>query len=1513
MRSPRITSALAAAALACAAGLPSSALGAEPSADGERVLGQATLLGEVFCDEDGSGRRGKDERGVGGVQVVADHGWRAHSDPDGRFHLDRFEPGQHLLKVDKTSLPPWATLVGTGRHRFLATGGLVDTVRFTLRCAPETVTPDGMDVGDKTPARTKTPLATVSGSLDPLVLHVDGSPYIPLTADMRLRRKGHRATRGLNTPWRPGVLVPPLDILLKTSVEATDEGAWRVEVRRMVADGEVPVRVFHGRGRPPASVSWDGTDADGARSVLERGALYAVSLRVTDGLGQAALAPPATLGLSYGSESAALERRILRAALLDDPETSTEEIARGLEGMKRVLRANKGALVLVEVHTDDAMPTEVGVTRSRRDAFVLAPRVAEVLGLSVEQVFGVGYGATRPIRPNINETNRALNRRVEVAVLPPGALGQVPVPRAKATITVQGLVLTLDPDTTFLRSLQPAHGELTVSAQLPGGGRWQALIAMDALAPAPDSISVAADPLRGFGGRALREALGDPLVASRDTSDDTAEELHVLLPRSGATVESPQLFVAGRAHPANTVTVGGQAAPLDGEGRFALTVPLKVGENTLEIVSTDRVGRRARVSRKLVVSPNSFFILALADGATGMVEAHLPGRSSTSATVIGPVFLQGRGAAVFRGRVSGTVLAEHLRIEAHIDTNKHTRFRSFIDQVIDPLQDYAVYGDSARAEQVGRSRGPLYVLVEADDSHAVAGNFRTGIHGLELMRYDRAVYGGLVHFERPWAEGWTTEARVFGTEDVSRLRRGHDELRATGGSLYYLSAHPILEGSERLVVVVREHDSGLVLERRSLERDHDYRVDYLDGRIHLSAPLSATSTSLWGLSSFQVATERAVLQGHQVWLVADYEVEDDGMLASTGGASGALSPGQLALGGHVRQELYGMAKVGGSFVQEVRQGDDYRLFGADVSVDLWEGTRLTAEFASSGGVDGLNGVSRDGGLTFPAHDPSAGRDTGHAFKFALESRPGEWFGVDLNLRVRGWWELTEPGFHAAGRTLDQGTERFGGEAVYRPTENDDIRVRVDGTTAQRPDDRFSDGLQGLHRYRYAARYTRRLGPLQLFFEGAFGEHRDDASGQVHHTGGLLVGARWQLAKRLGVSLSQAGLIGGDDAVMGPGTLPRLTTRLGLDYRVLDDLYLELGTAVRWDGDHAIQLGARTRTDDGTEVYVHEELRPAHGGHGASSATVVGTQRRFEGGGRLYSEYRLGGAASGLANRAVLGIARRFQLGPGVHLAAGYERSHAVGGSEGVGSRDVLSVGLEILAIENLRLGGRYELRMDRVVEAPTGLVAQADTETLQAVVSNGFSWRITPELTALGTLRLAFTQNLSNRDVVRESLGASVAALWRPKSLDWLRLSGRYTRIHRRWTALTPTEPSQDRADLVAVTGLFDLPFGLRFTERVIFRHHSRDGEDGGVTDEVLWISHGAMHIVAGLDVAAEYRLWASLSGEVGHGALAEVGYTLFEYARIGLGYDFSSVPRDLSLDADSGAGGLYARITGTY
>src|SRR5262249_60847172 len=47
----------------------------------------ATLLGEVYRDDNGNGRRDRGEPGIGGALVVMDNGLQAVTDAAGRYHL----------------------------------------------------------------------------------------------------------------------------------------------------------------------------------------------------------------------------------------------------------------------------------------------------------------------------------------------------------------------------------------------------------------------------------------------------------------------------------------------------------------------------------------------------------------------------------------------------------------------------------------------------------------------------------------------------------------------------------------------------------------------------------------------------------------------------------------------------------------------------------------------------------------------------------------------------------------------------------------------------------------------------------------------------------------------------------------------------------------------------------------------------------------------------------------------------------------------------------------------------------------------------------------------------------------------------------------------------------------------------------------------------------------------------------------------------------------------------------
>jgi len=104
---------------------------------------EAIVLGTVFVDRDGDGRRGAGEPGMPGVRVFADDGTFAITDGDGQYSLYGLEPRTHALRVDRTSLPRGARLLSISR-RDMDTPGLraVDLQRGDLQRADFAIAPD---------------------------------------------------------------------------------------------------------------------------------------------------------------------------------------------------------------------------------------------------------------------------------------------------------------------------------------------------------------------------------------------------------------------------------------------------------------------------------------------------------------------------------------------------------------------------------------------------------------------------------------------------------------------------------------------------------------------------------------------------------------------------------------------------------------------------------------------------------------------------------------------------------------------------------------------------------------------------------------------------------------------------------------------------------------------------------------------------------------------------------------------------------------------------------------------------------------------------------------------------------------------------------------------------------------------------------------------------------------------------------------------------------------------------
>lgn len=1538
----------------------------------------AVVLGQVYCDDDNDNSRGPTERGVGGVRIAGDHGRVVDTDKDGLYHLRDFRPGAHLVKLDTNTLPPGATPTKDPKRRFDLTGGLLARHDFPIACPKvETTRPTELAlVGDDTPAP---PVTTsnewvIRGQTGDLSAFWEGSVLAPRAVTLEVEGEGvtslgrRERTRSLNLPWRPGA-TRSLSFITGFSGAAPTQPervTWQLEVAVVDRGARELVHVFTGEGLPPQRIDWDGLDAEGAIGVFKRGLLHEARLVVIDGAGERLESAPVILGASWSAAGPAKEiyREVHRERLLNNTDEPTAAFGPILAKARALLNKNPGARLFIEVHVGPSGNDENDLVKTRRAAFNIGVFARKEFDLGPDRLLAIGFGRTRPLRPNVSERNKVFNKRIELVVLPPEderALVAPPVPTFKPRVHLQGEAVTVAADGTFLAALTKPEmlalslesstgarrtvvlgltgplvpvtgGQVNPPPRDPGVDKDGALVAPppDAKTELPETESddpaplsaMATDPLRRFGGPLLREALGEgSLVVGGEpaTGAVTADDLEVELPPEGTVLASPRLFLRGRTNPNNKVAVNGVALRLDKQGRFAELLALPSNLKSLDIVSTDKSGNVAKLSRPLTVKDTELFLLAMVDGVGGQLGARLEELETYDKTNNDSLFIAGRGALYAKGRISGTALARDLFVTAHVDTTRRHEFSSFFEQVIDPTRDYLIYGDATDDLRDANARGRFYLLVEADRSKLMYGSFRTNIRGLHLMRYDRTFEGAMLDVDTELAKGFRTQVKAHIADDNRRLVRRHDELRATGGSLYYLSSREILEGSDKVELVVREMDTGMELGRTTLVRDVHYRIDYPSGRVMTMGPISSVVDPLFQIAGFQPFTGRAMLDGHEVWLDVDYE------------SRAVRSAGDIAWGAQVRQELFDRVEVGAGYIREGRPagasgGDnDYVLWGVQARVRLSEKSRVYAEYAEGKDKDGATRVSTDGGIGYRDLDRAPNDNAGVAFRTGFDLELGEILKSEsLDLRVKAHWQYIEAGYHAVGLASEEGTEKWGGEVIWKPYEAGRIHLRYDGGTTLVEDREFIDGLRASVRNRWFGRYDHELGLATLYGEVGFGQHRDDLDGTVHDTTAVALGTSYRLG-RFTLMASQEAYFGGDDALLGEGYTGRLTTNVGAEVKIDDDLSLRLGQSIRWNGDNATRFGFVTRLSENGRAYFEEQIRPGDRNGRIIGSTVIGAEHSLGRDGRIFSEYRLDGGVGGRTNRAVMGLGRTFSLIDGVKLRLGYERSQALETPDAVaGSRDVLSGGLEITGFENFRYSGLYEVRWDRDRPPVEGL-----DEVLQAMVRNAADLKI-GDFTVLALFNYMLSQDLDSRRVAREDLEASLGLAYRPLSNDDLILVARYSRLLERRadtvvSLLGETIRSDDRrqSDLLSVAAIIELPWRLTLTEKLVWRFNSV-GSDAdvlagldGEEDLLLWLNRLAFNIWGGLDLAGEFRVIASLTDFAvrKNGGLVELSFDFLEHARVGLGWSIDGhagglLPGEEDNDIDNG---FFVRMTGTY
>ncbi|WP_172672159.1 OmpA family protein [Variovorax paradoxus] len=833
------------------------------------------------------------------------------------------------------------------------------------------------------------------------------------------------------------------------------------------------------------------------------------------------------------------------------------------------------------------------------------------------------------------------------------------------------------------------------------------------------------------------------------------------IPLSAGTVTASGAAI----RPGEQVRALGFAVPVDDNGRFVFQqlVPRRV--QTGEIAVTDAQGVTRAYRRDFDLPSSDWFFVGQADLTVGSNSVSGPAAIMTNDKnrYGGGGWSEGRIAGYAKGQLN-----DRWTLTASVDTEERPLkelFRNLdrkdptsLFRRFDPEDSWSTFGDDSTTIEDAPTQGRFYLRVDDGRSQAMWGNFKLNFGDTELTRVSRGLYG---FYGRYLGEQSTSfgEARLkidaYAAEPGTLAAR--EEFRGTGGSLYYLRNQDITRGAERLSIEIRDRDSGFVLKRTQLVPSSDYEIDYLQGRVLLSSPLSS-------LSDDGSLVRAGGLTGMPAYLVVDYEYTPI-----------ASSLDTLAVGGRVSWWANDHVGVGVTASRQDQIGGDQRLAGADITLRKTESTYLKGEFARSKGPGTAQLDSLDGGFSFTGRNGSVGSTfgsslgngpTGNASAWRLEGQAdlGD-FEIRGGGRVSAYAQSRDAGFSAPGQYASNATRQVGVQATVpfgEKGENGELRVKADrrderdGYNASVLDAQYAVALSRDWKLGLGLRYDDKTGdalitspslPTSQAVEG----ERADATVQLEYTGNdqwSLYGFAQKTLRRTGTRL--------DNDRLG----------VGGRYRVNDKLALR-GEVSTGDGGLAGKAGVDYQYDDRSNLYVTyaaDTGRTDENLIGRGGSLVTGVRSRVGDGLTLFTEHRQAtGTQPGLTHAYGVQYAPDTRWTFGVNFENGWIGAETLG----VTKREAIAFTTGYSS-ERLKYSGGLEYRKDRTaVESRTSWL-----------VKNSFTWKVNEDARWIGKFNWADSDSTSGSLAAAKYTEAMLGYGLRPTMDDRLNLLFKYTYLY---------------------------------------------------------------------------------------------------------------------------------------
>ncbi len=813
-----------------------------------------------------------------------------------------------------------------------------------------------------------------------------------------------------------------------------------------------------------------------------------------------------------------------------------------------------------------------------------------------------------------------------------------------------------------------------------------------------------------------------------------------------------------------------------------------------------------------------------------------------------------RAAFFLKGVIKGDLL-----LTAGYDSDKETRARLLRDIV--PDRFYPVYGDASLRSFDARSTSRLYVRIDRKKSYLLYGDFVTGdgfsqpigqgmvasLRQRSLGNYNRTATGVRVHEER---DGLVANAFAFN----DTLKQVVEEFASQGSGPYGLRNNGVLEGSEKVEVVVRDRTQpSRIVAVRPLVRLVDYTFEPFSGRILLATFLPSVDESL-----------------NPVSLRVTYEVDQGGDRFWVYGGDA-----QVRLGEHL--------SVGGSAAIDRNELAPYRLLSANATLRLGAGTVIVAEVARSSSEVNTNPVNA---TATPALAGRVGDVSGQAWRVEL-AHQGE------RSEARAFVGRSDPEFSNPSAPLNGGRGEAQARAAYRLTDT----LKAYGE-AMMSEDRNPGGGER----KMAGTGLRWQATERLRLDAGVRASRETVGTQGNGVSTVPFGSTLGLGSSIG-SASGGGVLGYGNQALDPATgLPVIgsgglaaavsnlpagtrlssdTARLGASYRLTDRVTVggEVEHEFAGDARRRAAVGADVRIFERTKLYARYErqsgwsyLQGVTATGGKADAFVFGIDSTYVKDTQVFSEYRLRDAVSGRDLQLASGVRNFWDLREGLRVSTAFERIAVVSGP--AASANAASVGLDWTASPLWRASTRLEHRRSGDVASTPTVNESFNTTLWQLMVAR----KLSRDWTLLGRNYLLKTDYTDRGDILQNRAQLGVA--YRSTDTNRINALGRVEYKHESDASNAATGELKSRAFIVSTHADFHPSRAWWMTGRYAAKWQ-RDQFERGVTD-----SFGAQLVAGRLvyDITEDWDLGvlaaAQLGGAGQYGARqtaagVEVGYLL--------------------------------------